>query len=332
MKKVLSIAIVLLTLCVQHESHAMGGLRNYASRLGQYAATRTQQVAPACRSFTSGIRQQFSNITPQTSQLFRSMQASARTLRQNLPLTRRETLLGLGAGTGLGSATNLLLPDGVGYIVAHAEEEAKSPKSPKERANLIFEQLKAMANESETSVGQFDSIAKELEANPYLTQELADTIEGQRESLYWLLERYSYSFSSESRTDLARQLVNINSIQREINVIKNKIDQETDKRAFLICTQLTATDNVIQGPSFDQLKNAKEELEANPYLKQKVADTVEGQRKAIYYFLEHNSRSLSQESLLDTARHLNNLDTIQRKLDLPKKVESKSSSWWPFSK
>lgn len=124
MKKILSLTLVALTLCMQHESSAMGNLRNYAGRFGQQCkllyTQGAQRVAPAYRTLTTG----FSNLRPQISQQWRNMQTSARNWSQNLNLpTARTTALGLG-GAGLGAA--YLRPNFFG--VAGAEEEVPVPQ------------------------------------------------------------------------------------------------------------------------------------------------------------------------------------------------------------
>jgi hypothetical protein len=125
MKKILLTALMALTLCVQHESHAMANLRNYAGRIGQQCARLytqgAQQVAPAYRTLTTGARQQLSNLRPQTSRWY----STARNWSQNLNLpTARTTALGLGAG--LTTAAYLQRPDIFGVV--GAEEEVPTPK------------------------------------------------------------------------------------------------------------------------------------------------------------------------------------------------------------
>jgi hypothetical protein len=122
MKKIVSLTLMALTLCVQHESHAMANLRNYAGRIGQQCARLytqgAQRVAPAYRTLTTGARQQLSNLRPQTSRWY----STARNWSQNLNLpTARTTALGLG-GAGLTTAAYLQRPEFFGVVGAEEEE------------------------------------------------------------------------------------------------------------------------------------------------------------------------------------------------------------------
>ncbi len=146
MKKITSLTLMALTLCLQHESHAMySGLRNYATQFGNrigQQCTRlynqgAQRFAPTYQRLTTGARQQLSNFRPQASQWY----SAARNWRQNLNLpTARATALGLGAG--LTTAAYVQHPYFLGAVKA---EEENNPAY--ERAKLdLFQLNNAISN------------------------------------------------------------------------------------------------------------------------------------------------------------------------------------------
>ncbi len=96
-------------LCIQHEIHAMGGLRTYAGRAGQYArqyATNlTEKAIPTCRTFAEQARKQLYNV-PQKFYNTRTWASNANWLQKPRIPSTRTTALGLG-GIGLTGATYL---------------------------------------------------------------------------------------------------------------------------------------------------------------------------------------------------------------------------------
>jgi hypothetical protein len=214
MKKILLTTLVALTLFVQHESHAMyGQVARNINRFGQQCA---QRVAPAYRSFTTGLGQRVSNLRPQISQQFRSMQTSARNWSQNLNLpTARTTALGLGAG--LTTATYLQRPNwqrpDIFGVVGAEEEEMLSEAPNEKKAEFIFEQLKS------GKLGELDpAIQKELKENPDLTNKVADIVEAQIKLIHMLVGKVG----PMNDLFLGEKLFRLQAIQHDINVIKRK--------------------------------------------------------------------------------------------------------------
>lgn len=208
MKKIVSIALMALMLCVQHESHAMySQVARNINRIGQQCA---QRVAPAHRTLTTGARQQLSNLRPQISQQFRNMQTSARNWGQNLNLpTARTTALGLGAG--LTTAAYLQRPDIFGVV--RAEEEMLSEAPNEKKAEFIFEQLKS------GKLGELDpAIEKELKENPDLTNKVADIVEAEIKLIHSLVGRVG----PMNDLFLGEKLFRLQVIKHDINVIKRK--------------------------------------------------------------------------------------------------------------
>lgn len=163
MKKILSLTFTILTICIQHEIHAMSGLRTYAGRAGQYArqyaTSLTDKAIPAYRTFTTQARNRLYNISPHLSQKFQN----ARSWTQNrnwyqaprIPAIRTAAL-GLG-GTGLAGAAylNYLQQEPV-----RADEHRIFPRlNPhKEYAQQVFDALGFRYDETQSISDNFEEL------------------------------------------------------------------------------------------------------------------------------------------------------------------------------
>ncbi len=314
MKKITSLTLMALTLCLQHESHAMySGLRNYAGRIGQQCTRLynqgAQRIAPAYQTLTTGFGQRISNFRPQASQWFRNMQASARNWRPSLNLpTARTAALGLAlGGAGLG-ATYMQRPDLFG--AAKAEEETSTETSNIVERNLdyltsvlsktdiSFDQLKRLDYFFIHVINNKDLYAIHKErytslANRFLNKQYKDISpakfkDASLEDIKALLNHiiiHDISIANMIDIETSLDLPNLNLELPEApkNFLKNISKDNTLKAKFI-----TAIDNVknniferIKKLPLDEQQNAKENLNS---LFNKISKEIQGSSSWWSYF------------------------------------------------
>ncbi len=334
MKKITSLTLMALTLCLQHESHAMySGLRNYATQFGNrigQQCTRlynqgAQRFAPTYQRLTTGARQQLSNFRPQAPQWY----SAARNWGQNLNLpTARTAALGLGlGGAGLGAAY-LQRPDLLGVV--KAQEEEMPSEAPLGVVNEIstFNNIKSQLENLKNELSQADTLNKVNELRWKLfsfIHEHENNLDPLNRQNYttlvneWLNKRYNGNLYQELYKESPQFATATNEEVREFLSDAIKFDISLANGIFNNKFKMQLYQK-IEIP--DVYRKFFRDISKDNALKSKFITAIDDIRNKAFKNIEKESMPLDEQQ-----NAKNNVNSLLN--EISKEIQG-SSSWWSY--